>query len=95
MRFPFPNVDLGITNSGLSASKYTWLNIGEVHYSENKSVRSSSPWAYWSLSETVTSLMILFISQESDVEIVVGHWACDFLSFSEKCRKSKYRLFYS
>ena len=22
--------------------------------------------------------MILFISQESDVEIVVGHWACDF-----------------
>ena len=27
--------------------------------------------------------MILFISQESDVEIVVGHWACDFFSFSE------------
>ena len=24
----FPNVDLGIT-SGLSASKYAWLNIGE------------------------------------------------------------------
>ena len=27
VRFPFPKVDLGI--SGLSASKYTWLNIGE------------------------------------------------------------------
>ena len=55
----------------------------------------SCPRAYWSLSETVTSLMILFISQQSDVEIVVRHWACDFFSFSEKCRKSKYRLFYS
>ena len=41
----------------------------------------SSPRAYWSLSETVTSLMILFISQQSDVEIVVRHWASVFSPF--------------
>ena len=43
MRFPFPNVDLGITAvSVLQNTRGSTLGRERAHYSENKSVRSKS-----------------------------------------------------